>query len=333
MQRIGAGVPVVIVLQIGNFGPAHSTEWELRKALGALGHDVAPCQENEPEVFVRAAQRLREYPRIGLVLWTRTGFDPPVPHDQQLAMLAAARNEGIPTVGAHLDRWIGLDREGQVDEEPYFRCEIMATADGGHDEDWARRGINHRWFPPGVSEFECGGGTFNRRLASDVAFVGSWRPGYHAEWQHRPQLIAFLRTTYRQRCRFWGGVGRSMRGPALRDLYASTKVNVGDSCLVGDATHYLSDRIPETLGRGGFLLHPNVEGVTDGTLYTDGEHLVTWQLGDWGELREKIDYYLAHDEERRAIAAAGRAHVLTEHTYTRRLERLFVDLGLAVSTR
>lgn len=319
------------VLQIGNACVPWCTEVELRKALEALGHEVEFHQENVPGIFVVAAARLRSEPRIDVVLWTRTGFDPPVPHDEQYSMLEAAREVGVPTVGAHLDRWIGLEREGQVDEEPYFRCQIMATADGGHDEDWARRGIDHRWFPPGVSEFECGGGTFNRRLASDVAFVGSWRPGYHPEWQHRPQLVAFLRTTYRQRCRFWGGAGRSMRGPALRDLYASTTVNVGDSCLVGDATHYLSDRIPETLGRGGFLIHPHVEGVTDGTLYTDGEHLVTWPLGDWGVLREKVDYYLAHDEERRAIAAAGRAHVLAEHTYTRRLEALLVDLGLAAS--
>lgn len=203
---------------------------------------------------------------------------------------------------------------------------MLATADGGHDAEWIERGITHWWFPPGVSEFECGGGTYNRRLASDVAFVGSWRPGYHAEWQHRPQLVEFLRTTYRQRCRFWGGPGRSMRGPALRDLYASTKVNVGDSCLVGGATFYSSDRLPECLGRGGFLIHPHVEGVTDGTLFTAGEHLACWTLGDWDELRYLIDYYIAHDDERRRIAAQGKAHVLEHHTYTRRLDDLLTSL-------
>lgn len=292
----------------------------------ALGHVVEFHQENEPGIFVVAAERLRTEPRIDVVIWTRTGWNPPVPHDEQYAMLGAAKAEGIPTVGPHLDRWIGLEREGQIDEEPYFRCQIMATADGGHQAEWAERGIDHRWFPPGVSEFECGGGTYNRRLASDVAFVGSWRPGYHAEWTHRPELIDFLRRTYRNRCRFWGGPGRSMRGAALRDLYASTKVNVGDSCLVGGATAYLSDRVPETLGRGGFLMHPHVDGVTDGTLYTDGVHLVTWPLGDWGELRRLVDYYVVHDDERRAIAEAGRRHVLEHHTYTVRMRDLLDTL-------
>ncbi len=314
------------VLQIGNQGVPWCTEVELTKAMQALGHEVEFHQENVPGIFVVAAERLRQFPRIDVVVWTRTGWNPPVPHDEQYAMLDAARDMGILTLGCHLDRWIGLEREGQVDEEPYFRCQVMATADGGHPEAWAQRGIDHRWFPPGVSEFECGGGTFNRRLASDVAFVGSWRPGYHAEWTHRPDLVRFLQTTYRGRCRFWGGAGRSMRGEALRDLYASTKVNVGDSCLVGNATAYLSDRVPETLGRGGFLLHPHVEGVTDGMLYTDGEHLVTWPLGDWGALREKIDWYIAHDDERRQIAAQGRAHVLAHHTYTVRMRDLFATL-------
>ncbi len=314
------------VLQIGNAGVPWCTEVELHKAMEANGWTVEFHQENEPHIFLTVAERLQQEPRADLVLWTRTGWNPPVPHDEQYTMLNAARDMGILTVGAHLDRWIGLEREGQIDEEPYFRCQVMATADGGHPEHWAERGIDHRWFPPGVSEFECGGGTYNRRLASDVAFVGSWRPGYHALWTHRPELVNFLRSTYRTRCRFWGGAGRSMRGPALRDLYASTKVNVGDSCLVGGATRYLSDRVPETLGRGGFLLHPHVEGVTDGTLYTDGEHLRTWPLGDWGELRRLVDYYVVHDDERRAIAEAGRRHVLETATYTVRTRTLLEQL-------
>ncbi len=286
----------------------------------ALGWTVEFHQENVPGIFLVAAARLGADPPIDFVLWTRTGWSPPVPHDEQYAMLDAARSAGISTVGAHLDRWVGLEREGQIDEEPYFRVDLLCTADGGHPEHWKERGIEHVWFPPGVSEFECDGGTYNCRMASDVAFVGSWRPGYHALWQHRPQLVAFLRRSYGARCRFWGGPGHSVRGEALRDLYASSKVNVGDSCLVGNATHYWSDRIPETLGRGGFLLHPYVEGIEEH--FTDGKHLRLWPVDDWAELRRLIDYYIAHDDERRAIAAEGRRHVLEHHTYTVRMAQL-----------
>src|SRR5690606_15314764 len=142
------------------------------------------------------------------------------------------------------------------------------------------------------------------------------------------QLIAWLRDTYGSRCRFWPVAGEPpIRGDALRDLYASVKVVVGDSCFAGDprGVRYCSDRIPETIGRGGFLVHPEVPGVTDGTLYTTGQHLVTWPAGDWQRLRTEIDTALANPDRRRTIAAAGREHVLAHHTYEVRMRQL-IDL-------
>jgi spore maturation protein CgeB len=96
------------------------------------------------------------------------------------------------------------------------------------------------------------------------------------------------------------------------------QILVGDSCLLG--SHYTSDRIPETLGRGGFLLHPETEGLRD--LYPEGT-LVTWPLGDWQELRWLIDYYLDRPDERHAIAEAGRGWVMAFHTYEVRMRTMF----------
>lgn len=312
------------VAYLGNFGVSFSTESHVALALTNNGHRVTRYQENEPGAFVRLAQQVRDF---DFVLWTRTGWAPGVPEDEQLAMLGAARDAGVPTVGYHLDRWWGLNREGQVHDQPFFRVDLMCTADGGHDEEWRAAGVEHVWFPPGVSRAECVPGRYNRRMASDVAFVGNWLPGgYHAEWKHRPELVAFLRRTYRDRVRFWPRRGQpAVRGEALRDLYASVKVLVGDSCLVGNASRYWSDRIPESLGRGGFLVHPHVEGLDEH--YTDGEHLRTWPLGDWSELRRLIDYYLAHGSERRTIAAAGKAHVLATATYEHRMTQLVALLS------
>lgn len=311
------------IAYIGNFQPPHSTENEVRKALTQLGHRVTPLQENTQGIFSRVAREL-DAKQHDLVLWTRTGWAPPVPHTEQMHMLKAATRAKVPTVGFHLDRWFGLNREGQVDEEPFFKVDYMFTADGGHDAEYAAHGVNHIWAPPGVSAFECTPGTKEPHFTSDIAFVGSWQPGYHAEWTHRPELVAFLQETYADRCKFWPEKGRpAVRRRQLRNLYASTKVNVGDSCLSGGATRYWSDRIPETLGRGGFLLHPYVEGIEEH--FTDGEHLVLWELGDWDDLKSKIDFHLEHDEgiaARERIAAAGRAHVLEHHTYTRRMEQI-----------
>ena len=58
---------------------------------------------------------------------------------------------------------------------------------------------------------------------------------------------------------------------------------------------------------------------------SDGEHLVTYS--DHEDLREKVRYYLAHDEERQRIADAARAHVLAHHRYDQRLARVEELLG------
>lgn len=312
---------------VGNFGVPFTTENEVARALEANGHEVERLQENGVQTWQRLTAGTFD---ADVLLWTRTGWDWKViagwsheeAMDVQRAALANMRRLGIPTVGYHLDRWWGLDREGQVHDDAFFGVDLLCTADGGHELEWATAGVNHHWFSPGVSEFECVAGTPRPLYTSDIAFVGSWRPGYHAEWKHRPQLVHFLRTTYGKRCRFWPLKGRpAVRQEALRDLYASTKVNVGDSCLVGDVTRYWSDRIPETLGRGGFLLHPYVEGIEEH--FTDGKHLRLWPLGDFGELRRLIDHYVANDVERRSIADAGRQHVLETATYTVRMRQLF----------
>lgn len=315
------------VAYVGNFEPEHSTENEMRRALEAEGHEVMRLQENTGETW---SHLTRMTPLHDVLLWTRTGWDwqacVGVPREDvlrwQATTLERMRTLGIPTVGYHLDRWWGLDREGQVRDEPFFHCDLVCTADGGHDELWEAEGVRHRWFPPAVSHLECIGGTRRPQFVSDIAFVGSWRPGYHKEWKHRPQLVRFLQTMYRRRVQFWPAKGKpAVRGEALRDLYVSTKVNVGDSCLVGGASRYWSDRIPETLGRGGFLLHPYVEGIEEH--FTDGKHLRLWPVGDFAELGRLIDYYLAHDDERRAIAEEGRRHVLEHHTYRVRMQQLF----------
>jgi hypothetical protein len=312
----------VRVAYIGNVGPdsaPHSTENHVARALDANGHTVVPIHEQR---FRWVPTEIRD---VDFVLWTHThGFAPERTHPRQLRFLGAMRARGIPTIGYHLDRWFDLRREPQL-AEPFFTCDLVCTADGGNQDRFEALGINHAWFPPGVSGPECELGTYRPDLASDVAFVGSWAGGYHQESTHRAELIEWLRSTYGDRCRFWPAPGEpAVRGEALRDLYASVKVLVGDSCLVGTGMNdrYISDRIPESLGREGFLVHPHVNGVTDGSLYTDGEHLVCWKAGDWSALGEAIDEALADEGARRRIASTGRLHVLGHHTYEVRMRQL-----------
>lgn len=314
------------VAYIGNVGPdsaPHSTENHVARALAVNGVDVVPIHEQRFDWDASAVAG------ADFVMWTHThGFAPERTHPQQFAFLAAV---DVPVVSYHLDRYWDLYRETQIHgprKEPFFSTDLMCSADGGNEHRWLDVGVAHAWFPPGVSAAECEPGTYRPEMASDVAFVGSWDNGYHPESDHRRQLVRWLRRTYGARCVFWPKRGElAVRNEPLRDLYASVKVLVGDSCFSGDprGRGYCSDRIPETIGRGGLLVHPDTPGVTDGTLYTSGEHLLTWEAYDWDALRSTIDAALTVDDLRAEISADGRAHVLAHHTYEVRMANL---LGL-----
>lgn len=305
--------------------PPESTENHVRQAWERLWHRVTPIQEQDITAWDNELiQRMSEF---DLVLWTRTAsLSAQIGHRRQWRMIAEARRCHKPTVSFHLDRWWGLEREPATWEEPFFRTDYVITADGGHDAEWASVGINHVWLPPAVSLGETELGDYNQKFASDIAFVGSWRHGYHPEWTHRPELVNWLRQNYGNQVKFWPETNEpSVRGKDLRDLYASVKVVIGDSCLVGNATHYWSDRIPETIGRGGFLIHPHVVGLEDH--FTIGEHLWTWPIGDWEQLRQKINLALESPSDIELVRKAGRQHVIENHTYDERVEQIIDICG------
>ena len=242
------------VSYVGNFSVPYSTESHIAKAWENLGHSVQRIPEQ--------GLHWPDLPAIvdgDLFLWTRTaGFDPPDKDRVQPEALSAI---DVPKVGYHLDRWWGLDREWWIGDSAFFtHLDLLCTADGGHDTEWERRGIRHEWFPPAILSDEMQPVEPHRQYTADVAFVGNLTHYGHAEWApYRQQLWGHLRVWYRGRFVVFPGTGRpQIRGRELASLYATTKVNIGDSCLVGEPERYWSDRIPETLGRGGFLIHPEV---------------------------------------------------------------------------
>lgn len=310
---------------LGNHVPTFSTESHVALSLESLGHEVVRFQEGE----VRAVEVARLVAQSGadLFIWTAT-YGLSVTggtREERAQMLEDLRAAGTPSLGFHLDRWWGLDRQDQIPVEPFFRVDLLATADGGHEREFVEAGINHVWSPPAVYHGEVGLGRKRKSLQAAVCFVGSWKSYGHKEWEpHRLAMLDAVRQVANLRC--WPADGRrAVRGALLNDIYASTAVVVGDSCLVpspdgSPASFYHSDRIPETLGRGGFLIHPWVKGIDEH--YKDGEHLRLYELGNHAELQGLVQHYVAHPDEARSIAEAGCAHVREHHTYRHRLERL-----------
>jgi spore maturation protein CgeB len=80
----------------------------------------------------------------------------------------------------------------------------------------------------------------------------------------------------------------------------------------------LNARAFEVAGCGGFQLITHSDAVA--RHFVPGREIETFR--DLGELHDKVVYYLAHDDERQAIAEAGRKRAHNEHTYARRLEKM-----------
>lgn len=317
VDREGDGA-AVRVAYIGNFDPSFTTENHVATAWEYHGHEVVRCQEQSHERWLYVTDHLSEF---DLVIWTKTGWAQPVNPIVQVEMLDQAKRAGVPVIGYHLDRWWGLNRQPDVASHPFFRVDLLVTADGGHEEQWAAAAVEHFWLPPGVSRADARRPPEPRpEFDIDVAFVGSYR-SYHEEWGYRADLVAWLQDTYGARFRAWD---TGVREGALNALYQTAKVIVGDSCLAGGATHYWSDRIPETLGRGGFLIHPWVEGMEG--QFTPEVDFCTYELGDFAGLRKEIDASIGDPTLRGLVVAEGREQVMAHHTYEVRVPQLLTEM-------
>lgn len=314
------------VALLGNAVPAWSTENEFIDAFERCGHSTTHFQEGDLVSVTALCEDVRHrQSEFDLVIWIRTPeLAKQMGEAVQWRLIAACQKAGIPLVGVHLDRWWGLEREQMVFQDPYFQVDILLTADGGHDHEWESAGVRHRWLPPAISERWCQPGRSRRSPTCDVLFVGSWRH-YHPAWTHRMEMVEELSRVYGSRFKT---APRShhprITGLDLNDYYWSTKVVVGDSCLVpkkdgSPMTHYCSDRVPETLGRGGVLVHPRVEGLP--FVFTE------WELGDFNQMRKVINEMIAiGDDERSLIRQRSMERILDGHTYTHRVGELIAIL-------
>lgn len=309
-----------------NARPAHSTENDVAAALRSLGHEVAMLQE-DTTTWAQHRKFCERY-RPDLFCWTRTWT--PEPYAQGHRFLDWCRTVGIPSVSYHLDLYVGLDREQQIlDGDPFWRTDYVFTADGSHDAWFAEQGINHRWMPPAVNAESCYRAQPDARLyRQPIVFVGSWQ-GYHGEHAWRQTLVQGLRRHYGPRLFGLYPRGRAVRQHQLNVLYATARVVVGDTLRLPGCHHYWSDRLYETLGRGGFMLFPYVEGIDEHV--TDGEHVILYEPDDGLDaLTDRIDYWLHRPHaERDEIQQAAYEHVLANHTYRHRVEALLDALGLA----
>jgi spore maturation protein CgeB len=80
----------------------------------------------------------------------------------------------------------------------------------------------------------------------------------------------------------------------------------------------------EINGCGAFQLSYYVEGLE--RHYAIGDEIGVYLDPD--DLLRKVRYYLDHDAEREAVAAAGYQRTMAAHTFKRRFEHVFASMGM-----
>jgi len=114
---------------------------------------------------------------------------------------------------------------------------------------------------------------------------------------------------------------KALRAARINLATLSGKV-IGSS--QGDETTTRTYEIPAC---GGFMLHERTAELRD--LFVEGEEVACF--GSIDELAEKVDFYLAHPEERERIAAAGHRRCVPAYSYDARMRQL-IDFHLGRSS-
>lgn len=297
----------------GNFAVPFSTENHHAKSLESLGHQVVRFQEG----IATKEDILTEGLQSDLVVFIHTHqFKTPGKMTWDY-FSRELRKAGVPFITYHLDLWFGIDREKDLKDDYYQALHHFFTVDKLM-ADWLNKNtrVKGHYLPPGVLDRECVMMT-PRRVGYDIVFTGSRR--YHKEYPYRMHLVDFLTYEYRNKFLHVGNDGEvgQQRGLKLNQIYADAKIAVGDTLNIGfNYPYYFSDRLTEQAGRGAFQIFPNIKGVED--LYEDGKEIVLYEHGNLDDLKEKIDYYLAHPQERETIRKAGFRRTLKDHTYLSR---------------
>lgn len=125
-------------------------------------------------------------------------------------------------------------------------------------------------------------------------------------------------------------LGSTLSDLEMIQMYSRSKINLGFSTCGN--THLTDQRILQVRLRdfevpmsGGFYMVEYMEELEE--FFEIGKEIVCYT--DPEDLADKIRYYLAHDEERERIRLAGMQRARSEHTWHKRFEMAFQQMGLS----
>jgi len=106
-------------------------------------------------------------------------------------------------------------------------------------------------------------------------------------------------------------------GKDMYKILLQSKITINRHIAV--AQNYANNmRLYEATGCGALVITDHKDNINE--LFEVDKEIVTYKTAQ--ELKEKINYYIAHPETAKKIAEAGQKRTLQEHTYLNRMEEL-----------
>lgn len=264
-----------------------------------LGHEVKRIEDTTFSVEI--CNEIHKF-KPDLVLWPKLRVDNPE------MVVQFCKVHKYKTACWVFDLYFGYHREYQLKSHPAFKADYVFSTDGGHQEAFEALGINHFCVRQGIVNEECFLAPLDR--PKGVVFVGTDNPMN----PYRTEMITAVNKMTRDFEWIGRGDPQECRGVDLNLLYSRKKIVVGDSVY---SPYYWSNRVVETLGRGGFLIHPDVEGIKEE--YPD---LVTYPRGDFAELRRLIQEYTENDTLRESLVKKNFEWVRDHYTVEKKCAEL-----------
>jgi Glycosyl transferases group 1 len=156
---------------------------------------------------------------------------------------------------------------------------------------------------------------------ADLCYIGSNTPERTALLEGIARALPALRVAHRGH-----SAATRLVGQDYLDLIGHSAMGLNYS-RPNDVSLYSSDRLIHLLANGTMVLTPAIPDLEQ--LFADDELV---RFGTEAELHEQLRHYLAHPDERRAIAAKGHARAHASYNATRCARFLLeVTLGLPLS--
>jgi spore maturation protein CgeB len=191
-----------------------------------------------------------------------------------------------------------------------------------------------------LSQWACNRYAYDRTaedLEYDVTFIGQ-------SYGDRPATVERLRAEgYDVRCWGFGWPGGRIEHDEMVRVFGASRINLNLSAafsppgtlrarigsLIRRERHeprksQIKGRTFEVPGSGGFLLTDRVPYLED--YLAPGREIASFESTD--DLVHQVGWWLAHEEERAAVADAGYRRVRAEHTYDHRFAAIFERIGV-----